>query len=111
KFLADEQDLELREPVDFQFENRIRLFRVEAEPLDDLLRRVRLPFGLADDLEDVVERVKDLFEALENVDAFFDRRQLVFQSLGDDIEPEMKEVPEHRMEIEALRPADFGVLG
>src|SRR4030095_11532696 len=97
EFLADEQNLEPRQPIDFEFENRIGLFRVQAEAFDDLLSRIRLSFRLADDLQDVVERIKDLLEALENVDALLDRRQLVFQPLGDDIEPEMKEVPEHRM--------------
>ena len=72
---------------------------------------VGLALRLPDDLQDLVERVEDLLEALEDVDALLDRRELVFQPLGDDVEPEVQEVPEHRVQVEALRAADFRVLG
>ena len=75
------ENLEPRQPVDLQLEDRVGLFGVELEPLDDLLRRVRLSFRLADDLQDLVERVEDLLEPLENVHALLDRLELVLQRL------------------------------
>ena len=63
------EDLEPREPVDLQLEDRVGLVGVERKALDDLLGRVRLALGLADDLQDLVERVEDLLEAFEDVDA------------------------------------------
>ena len=79
ELLSNQQNLEPRQAVDLQFEDRVGLFRIEIEPLDDLLRGIRLAFRLAHDLQNVVERIEDLLEALENVDAFLDRRQLVLQ--------------------------------
>ena len=71
---------------------------------------VGLALRLADDLQDLVERVEDLLEAFENVDALLERLELVLEALGHDLEPEVQEVPEDRVEIEPLGPADFGVL-
>ena len=42
---------------------------------------------------------------------FFERGELVLEPLGDDLEPEVQEVPEDLLEIEPLGPADLGVLG
>ena len=72
------------------------------------LRRVRLAFRLADDAQDLVERVEDLREAFEQVDALLERAQLVLEPLRHHLEPEVEEVPEDRLEIEPLGPADFG---
>ena len=44
------------------------------------------------------------------MDALPDGLQFVLESLGDDLEPEMKEVPENRMQIEPFRAADLGIL-
>ena len=70
-----------------------------------------LPSDLRMILQDLVERVEDLLEALENVDPLLQRVELVLEPLGHDLEPEVQEVPEDRLEVEALRPSDFGVLG
>ena len=70
-----------------------------------------LALGLADDAQDLVERVEDLGEAFEQVHAALERAELVLEPPRDDVEPEVQEVPEHRLQIEALRPADLGVLG
>ena len=77
----------------------------------DLLRRVGLAVRLADDLQDLVERVEDLLEALEDVDALLQRLELVLQPPRHDVEAEVEEVPEHRVQIEPLGTADLGVLG
>ena len=69
QLLLDDEDLEPRQPVDLQLEDRVGLLGVELEPLHDLLGRVRLAVGLADDLQDLVERVEDGLEAFEDVDA------------------------------------------
>ena len=61
--------------------------------------------------EDLVERVEDLLEPLENMDARLERLELVLQPSRDDLEPEVQEVPEHRVQIEPLRPPDVGCLG
>ena len=103
ELLADDQDLEPRQPVDLQLEDGVGLLRVELEALDDLLRRVGLALRLADDLQDLVERIEDLLEALEDVDALLDRLQLVLEPLGDDLEPEVQEVPQDRVQVEPLR--------
>ena len=42
---------------------------------------------------------------------FLQRLELVLEPLGDDVEPEVQEVPEHRVQVEALGPADLRVLG
>ena len=111
ELVADDQDLEPRQPVDLQLEDRVGLLGVELEPLHDLLGGVGLAVRLADDPDDLVERVEDLLEALEDVDALLERRQLVLEPPGDDLEPEVQEVPEDLLEIEPLGPADLRVLG
>ena len=111
ELLADDQDLEPRQPVDLQLEDGVGLLGVELEPRHDLLGGVRLAVRLPDDADDLVERVEDLLEAFEDVDALLERRQLVLEPPGDDLEPEMEEVPEDLLEIEPLGPADLGVLG
>ena len=42
---------------------------------------------------------------------FLQRLELVLEPLGDDLEPEVQEVPEDRVQVEPLGPADLGVLG
>ena len=103
------EDLEPREPVDLQLEDRVGLLGVEREALDDLLGRVRLAFRLADDLQDLVERVEDLLEAFEDVDAPLERLELVLQAPRDDVEAEVQEVPEDLVQIHPLRPAHVDV--
>ena len=41
----------------------------------------------------------------------FSRRRARAAAARHDLQPEVEEVPEDRLEIEALRPADLGVLG
>ena len=78
--------------------------------MHDLLGRIRFSLGLADDADDLVERVEDLLEALENVDALVQPVELVLQTIGHDLEPEVQEVPEDRVQIALLRPPDLGIL-
>ena len=111
ELFLDDEDFEPRQAVDLQFEDRVGLLRVEIEALHDRLRRVRLAFRLADDAQDFVERVEDLGEAFEQMDAAFQRAELVFQPLGDDVEPEVQEVPQHFLQLEAFGLADLGILG
>jgi hypothetical protein len=59
QLLRDHQDLEPRQPVDLQLEDRVGLLGVQIVLLHDLLRRVRLGFRLLHDLQDIVERVED----------------------------------------------------
>ena len=66
-----------------------------------------LPSDLRTIFEDLVERVEDLLEALEDVDALAQRLELVLQPLGDDLQPEVQEVPEHLVQVQALGPADL----
>ena len=73
ELLPDDQDLESRQAVDLQLENRVGLLGVEVEALDDLRGRVLLAFRLAHDLQDLVERVEDLLEALEDVHPLLQR--------------------------------------
>ena len=80
--LADDQDLETGQAIDLELEDRVGLFGVEREPLDDLLRGVLLAFRLPDDLQDLVERVEDLLEALENMNALLQRLELVLEPLA-----------------------------
>ena len=105
ELLADDEDLEPRQPVDLQLEDRVGLLGVELEPLHDLLRGVRLAVRLADDPDDLVERVEDLLEAFEDVDALLERGELVLEPPGDDLEAEVQEVPEH---LRADRAAPAG---
>src|SRR6185437_12575351 len=100
----DDEDLELRQAIDLELEDRVGLLGVELEALDDLLGGVRLAVGLPDDFDDLVERVENGLEALEDVDPLLERRELVLEPLGDDVEAEVEEVPEDRVQIEALGP-------
>ena len=111
QFAADDQDLEARQPVDLEFEDRVGLLGVEAEGRDDLGGRVGLAIRLADDLEDPIERVEDLLEAFEDVDTPGNRRGLVFEAAVHDLHAEVQEVPQHRLQIEAFGPADVLLLG
>src|SRR5204863_8061886 len=79
ELLSDDENLELREAVDLQLEDRVGLVGGELEPFDVRLRRVGLPLGPADDLQDLVERVEDLLEAFEDVDALAERLEPVLQ--------------------------------
>ena len=105
------EDLEPRETIDLQLEDGVGLIRVELEPLHDLLGGVRLAVGLPDDADDFVERIEHLLEPLEEVDPLLQRGELVLQPLGDDLEPEMQEVPQNLLEIEPFGTADLGILG
>ena len=69
QLVLDDENLETREAIELQLEDRVGLLGVELEALHDLLRRVGLAVRLADDPDDLVERVEDLLEALEHVDA------------------------------------------
>ena len=75
QLVLDDENLETRQAVQLQLEDRIGLLGVETEALHDLLRRIRLPVRLADDPDDLVERVEDLLEALEDVDPLLQRRR------------------------------------
>src|SRR5439155_11366660 len=88
-FVLNHEDFEACQPIQLQLQNRISLLRIQVEALHDLLRRVRLPFGLADDLDDLVERVEDLLESLEDVDAFLERVELVLETTRDDFQTEV----------------------
>ena len=107
---VDDEDLEPGQAIELQLENRVGLLGVELEPLHDLLRRVGLAVGLADDADDLVERVEDLLEALEDVDPLLQRAELVLEARGDDVEPEVQEVPEDLLQVQPLGPADLRVL-
>ena len=67
ELLLDHLDLEPRQPVDLQLEDRVGLLGVEPEAGDDLPRRVGLALRLAHDPQDLVEGVEDLREAFEQV--------------------------------------------
>ena len=97
--------------VDLELEDRVGLVGVELEPLHDLLGGVGLAVGLANQLDDLVERVEDLLEALEDVDPLLEGGELVLEPLGHDFEAEVQEVPQDLLQIEALGPADFRILG
>ena len=110
ELFADDEDLETRQAVDLQLEDGVGLLGVELEPRHDLFGRVRLAVRLADDPDDLVERVEDRFEAIEQVDPLLERAELVLEPPGDDLQPEMQEVPENLLEVEPLGPADFRVV-
>ena len=108
ELLLDDENLEPRQPVDLQLEDGVGLLGIEAEPLHDLLGRVLLAVRLPDDAQHFVEHVEDLLEPFEEVDALLQRLELVLEAARHHVEPEMEEVPEDRLQIEPLGPADFG---
>ena len=110
ELLLNDQNLEPRQAINLQLEDRVGLLGVEAEPLHDFLGGVGLAVRLPDDAEHLVENIEDLLEPLEQVDALLQRFELVLEARGDHFEPEMQEVPEDRFQIEPLGPADFGIL-
>ena len=93
ELVLDDEDLEPRQAIQLQLEDRVGLLGVELEPLHDLLRRIRLAFRLADDPDDLVERVEDLLEPFEDVDALLQRLELVLEPLGHHLQAEVQEVP------------------
>ena len=97
QLVLDDENLEARQAIQLQLEDGVGLLGVELEALHDLLGRVGLAVRLADDADDLVERVEDLLEALEDVDALLQRLELVLEPVGDDLEPEVQEVPEDRL--------------
>ena len=54
---------------------------------------------------------KTVSKPFEQVDALLERGELVLETLGHHLEPEMEEVPEDLLDVEPLGPADFGILG
>ena len=50
------------------------------------------------------------FSNPSNVDALLEGLELVLEPVGHDLEAEMQEVPENRLEIEPLGASDFSVL-
>ena len=105
QLVLDDENLEPRQPIQLELEDRVGLLGVEREALDDLLGRVGLAVRLADDADDLVERVEDLLEALEDVDAALELFELVLEPAGDDVEAELEELPEH---LRAARAAPAG---
>ena len=103
ELFADHVDLELRESIQLQLEDRVRLDLVELEPLDDLVGRVFLAFARADDLDDLVEGIEDRDVALEDVDPLVELLELIFEPALRDDQPEVEEVLQHRLDAEAAR--------
>ena len=102
EFVDDEVDLEFREPVQLEFEDRVGLLRIELlESLLDLRRSIGLAVGCANDLDDLVERVEDEREALEDVDPLVEPCEFVLEALRHDLEPEVEEVPQDLLQPEA----------
>ena len=88
----------LRDAVELQLEDRVRLRLVERERLHQLLGGVLLAVAFADDLDGLVEAVEDDLEALEDVDPPFQLRQLELEPLPHGGKAEVEEVPQHLSE-------------
>src|SRR5262249_50746816 len=105
RLLADDQDFEPGQAVDFQLEDGVGLLSVQAAALPELGGGVGLPFRLTDDPEDLVKGVEDLLETLQDMEPLLERGEFVLEALGDDVEPEVEEVPEDRVQVEPLGAA------
>ena len=82
---------------------------VELEALHQLLGCVLLALRLPNNPNRFVERVKDDDEAFEDVDALEELVQLELEALGDDLHPEVDEVPKDGLEAKALRGRHLGI--
>src|SRR5262249_44812656 len=111
ELLLDEQDLEPREPVELELEDGVGLLLGQLEARDELLCGVGLSFALADDLDHLVEGVEDLLEALEDVDPRLELREVELDAPGDRLVPELEELGEDLLEIEAAGRRDLRVVG
>ena len=111
QLLTNDQDLESCQPIHLQLEDGVGLFRVEREAFHDPGGGVCLPVGLADQTQHLVQGVEHDLEPLENVDAASKCGELVFQTPGDDVEPEPEKVPQHLVQIQPFGSADLRLLG
>ncbi len=79
----DGLDLQPRQLVELQLEDRVGLLVRQLEALRQLHRGVGLAIRLADDPDRLVEHVEDEREAFEDVDAALQLRQLELEPPAD----------------------------
>src|SRR5262249_9734979 len=111
ELLADGVDLQARQLVELHLEDRVDLHVVEIAALGQLGGGVLLALRAADELDGLIEPVEDLDESLEDMDSPQELGEVEAEAPGDDVEPEIEEVPERSLEIEPRRRADLDVLG
>ena len=100
QLVEDVADLQLAQAVELGFQDRVGLELGEPEPRDQLGGRVGLAVAVADDLDRLVEVVEDDREAFEDVDPREQVLELEPQPAGDDLQPEVEEVLEDRLQVE-----------
>src|SRR5690606_38603628 len=111
ELLADLEDLELGELVEPGLEHRVGLDLGQIEGPGQLAGGVGLAVALADQLDGAIELVEELFKALEDVDALIELAQGVLEAAANLEQAKVEEVLEDRLEIEARRGGDVGVVG
>src|SRR5690606_34371904 len=101
EFLQDAIDLQRRDAVQRQFEDRIDLHLIKLlELLEQLLRRIRLSCTGAEQLEGLVEPVEDDREAFQNVDPLLEDLQFVLEPPADRLQSEVEKLTQNLVQGE-----------
>ena len=111
QLVHDVADLQLAQAIELGLEHGVGLDLGEPEPRDQLGGGVGLAVAVADDPDRLVQVVEDDREAFEDVDAVEQVLQLEPQPAGDDLEPEVEEMLEDRLQVEPSRDGDLGPFG
>jgi hypothetical protein len=110
ELVENDLNLQTRELVQLQLQDRVGLLFVEAKTLDDLARGVRFPVGLADDANRFVQRIEDDREAFQDVDTPAQLRQLELEATPDDFLAKVEELAQDLQKVELHRPRHLAVL-
>ncbi len=103
ELLQDVANLQLAQAVELGLEHRVGLELGELEPRDQLGGRVGLAVAVANDLDRLVEILEDDREAFEDVDSLEQVLELELKPAGDDLQPEIEELLEDRLQVEPGR--------
>ena len=111
ELLTDDVDLQLREAVELQLQDRVGLNVTETKAGDDPLGGVLLTLAVADEDDALVQRIEDGLEAFEDMNSLQKLREVELEPAPHDIETEVQELPEQCAQPHLGRRADLWVLG
>ncbi len=111
QLVQDVANLQLAQAVELGLQDRVGLERRDLEPRHQLGGGVGLAVAGADDRDRLVQVLEDDREAFEDVDPLEQVPQLESQPPGDDLQAEVEELLEDRLQIQAAGNGHLGPLG